>query len=252
MTAIRELSPDECRQLGEALEDRPETVITRDQLLRGKSRAWISGNLNRWSAAVVDSQLLAGEPMAFGSDASAILQILPKLHHWSCVEAEPELARQIGEAMRGEWGVTAKYCADVYYELRREPPDIKHPDVRLLTEQDFPLMLAADASLKVGSSIDLLTERRIAAAVVDGRIVAKAGCYAHSDRYADIGVQTLAEYRCRGYAAAAACLVARSMIDKGWRPVWSTGEDNWASQRVAAKVGFVEISRYLFVGIDRG
>ena len=157
------------------------------------------------------------------------------------------MAKQIGEAMQREWGMPPKYYADVYYELRGDPREFHHPNVRMLSEEDHGLMLAADASLKVGTSIGLLRERRVAAAIVDGQIVGKAACYARSERYADIGVQTLAEHRKRGYAAAAACLIARSMIEKGLRPVWSTGEDNWASQRVAAKLGFKEVSRYLFV-----
>ena len=233
------------------LEDHPEIVITRDQLHSGKSRTWIKGELEDWSAAVVDSELLPGEPMAFGTDVAAVLEILPRLPHWSCVEADPQFAHQIGAAMQQTWGASVRYYGDVYYELPGDPADLHHPDVRMLTEPDLPLMLAADRSLKVGSSIELLKERRVAAALVDGRIVAKAGSYAQSERFADIGVQTLADYRCRGYAAAAACLVARRLIDKGMRPIWSTGEDNWASQRVAAKVGFVEISRYLFVSVNK-
>ena len=41
--------------------------------------------------------------------------------------------------------------------------------------------------------------------------------------------------------------MARRLQAEGQTPVWSTGEDNWASQRVAEKVGFAEVSRRMYL-----
>ena len=66
---------------------------------------------------------------------------------------------------------------------------------------------------------------------------------ARSERHADIGAATLEAWRGRGLATAAAALVARRVQEAGQTPVWSAGEDNAASLRVAQKIGFTAVSR---------
>src|SRR2546428_793631 len=80
-----------------------------------------------------------------------------------------------------------------------------------------------------------------AGAVVDRRLVAIAITSARTARHADVGVATLAPWRRRGLATAAASLVTRAVQAAGQTPVWSCGEDNLASLRVARKLGFVEV-----------
>ena len=46
---------------------------------------------------------------------------------------------------------------------------------------------------------------------------------------------------CRGYATAAACIVASRLQDQGLIPIWSTGVGNPASMAVPAKLGFSEV-----------
>ena len=70
---------------------------------------------------------------------------------------------------------------------------------------------------------------------------------ARTARHADIGVATLEPWRGRGFATAAASLVAGAIQADGQTPVWSTGEGNLASLRVAAKIGFVEVGRRTYV-----
>ena len=93
----------------------------------------------------------------------------------------------------------------------------------------------------------VLREGFVAGAVVDNRLVSVAHTNAITERYADIGVFTHQDYRNRGYSTAAASLVARAIQGSGRMPVWSCGEDNLASLRVAAKVGFTEVSRRTYV-----
>ena len=54
-------------------------------------------------------------------------------------------------------------------------------------------------------------------------------------------------WRGRGFATAAACLVSQAVQAVGLTPVWSTGEDNYASQRIAEKLGFTQIVRRTYV-----
>jgi predicted GNAT family acetyltransferase len=93
----------------------------------------------------------------------------------------------------------------------------------------------------------LLTEGIIAAAIVDGGVVAIAHTAARTERHADLGVATLPAWRGRGLATAAAALVAERVRAAGQIPVWSTGETNAASRRVAQKLGFREVARRTYL-----
>ena len=93
----------------------------------------------------------------------------------------------------------------------------------------------------------VLREGFVAGAVADDRIVSVAHTNAITDRYADIGVFTHQDYRNRGYSTASASIVAAAIQGRGLTPVWSCGEDNLQSLRVAAKVGFTEVSRRTYV-----
>ena len=96
---------------------------------------------------------------------------------------------------------------------------------------------------------DLLTDGFAAGAVVEGRLVGLAHTNALTARYADIGIATDRARRRRGYASAAASIVARRIQERGLVPVWSTGEDNEASLRIAARLGFEEVSRRVYLNM---
>src|SRR5262249_35789774 len=132
---------------------------------------------------------------------------------------------------------------------------ISHPSVRYLTGEDLDLLTAAPidirgACLGFGTFERLLQGGAVAGAVIAGELVAVASAWAGSERYADLSVVTAERWRGRGLATICAGLVAASMQRSGRVPVWSTGEDNLASLRVARKLGFEEVGRrtYLIVG----
>ena len=115
---------------------------------------------------------------------------------------------------------------------------------------DLPFVEAAPCELRPRCFATLaagLTEGAAAGAIVGRRIVAICHTAARSDRHADLGVFTAEEFRGRGMATAAAALVARRIRQAGQIPVWSAGETNTASLRVAQKVGFVEICRRIYL-----
>ena len=53
----------------------------------------------------------------------------------------------------------------------------------------------------------------------------------------------------KGFASSAASIVVRRIQERGRTPVWSAGEGNAASLRVAAKLGFVEVSRRVYLNL---
>lgn len=60
-----------------------------------------------------------------------------------------------------------------------------------------------------------------------------------SDYEIDIGVETDAQFRRRGFAFDAAAAMCRDIISHGKTPVWACHAANIASQTLAAALGFV-------------
>ena len=190
------------------------------------------------------------EPDGFGEDPDALWSILEPLEGWRVVDVSPSVAPKLGALIRASTGSRVAYYGDVYHTLTRPAVIHSHPDVRLLTEEDRALFDGVPDDLKPGIRGDVeivLREGFVAGAVVDDRLVSIAHTNAITDQYADIGVFTHQDYRNRGYSTASASIVAASIQESGRTPVWSCGEDNLQSLRVAAKVGFTEVSRRTYV-----
>ena len=126
---------------------------------------------------------------------------------------------------------------------------IDEPAVRELTRDDIGLLQAAgvDGAGFRGGLSALIKDGAVAGAVVEGRIVGTAQTAAITGRYGEIGVATEERWRGRGFATAAASIVARRVQATGRTPVWSCGEDNMASLRVAQKLGFEQVSHLTYV-----
>ncbi len=191
--------------------------------------------------------------MGFGADAAALWELLQAAQGWFCVEVTRECARALGPLVERGLGRRVSYYDDVYYTLTRPAAPVAHPSVRLLTPDDLDVLEGMPREARpggFGSMQALLAEGIVAAAIVEGRVVATAHTSARTSRHADIGVATQRKWRSHGFATAAAALVAHEIQQAGQTPVWSTGEDNVASQRVAQKVGFTEIGRRIYVIVD--
>ena len=243
------LDPDGIRRLVDAIDETPETVIPIHLLTQGTCKAYAVGDPASSDAVVVQSDSLREEPFGIGGDALGLWALLRHLDDWTVVDVSPAVAPRLGALIRDATRKRVCYYGDVYHTLTKPAPVIDEPAVRELTRDDLGLLEAAgvDGAGFRGALSVLLEDGAVAGAVVDGRIVGTAQTAALTGRYGDIGVGTDDRWRGRGFATAAASIVARRMQETGRTPVWSCGEDNMASLRVAEKLGFEEFSRLTYV-----
>jgi hypothetical protein len=82
----------------------------------------------------------------------------------------------------------------------------------------------------------------VAATFVSGRPV--SFCYGvPTETLWDVSIDTLEGFRGRGYAGLCVEFMISVMESRGKRPVWGALDSNMASQRLAAKLGFVPVDR---------
>ena len=218
--------------------------------MRAACSAYVVGEPTRFDAAVVLLQDNMGELQGFGEDPEALWSILGPLEGWRAVAVSASVAPRLGALIRASTGGNVAYYGDVYHTLSRPAAEHTHPDVRFFGMDDRALFYGVPDDLKPGIRGDvelMLREGFVAGAVVDDRIISVAHTNATTARYADIGVFTLEDCRNRGYSTASAAIVAEAIRESGRTPVWSCGEDNLSSLRVAAKLGFNEVSRRTYV-----
>lgn len=252
---VQPLNPEQARLLAGTLPDSPQTVIAISQLRRGLAQAYVVGEVLDWEmpvlseveAAVILDTGQPGEPTAFGHNAAQIADLIAALPGWFCVNVASELAPRLGPLLAAKMDRPVHYYGDIYHTMTTPAPHLPHPAVRRLTPADSLLLQAAPDIIRGPNPARLLAEMFVAGAVVNGRITAIAQNYALSDRYGDVGVATLPDFRRQGLATAAAALVAQELQGNGRVPVWSCGEDNHASRRVAQKLGFTYDSRRTYI-----
>jgi hypothetical protein len=251
---VQPLSPAERALLVEALGDNPESTISVHFLARGLGHGYVVGRPGGFAAAIVEEIADPSEPVGFGADAGAMWSVLKDLPGWECVCVPSDVAPALGRLVEAEWGRPVRYYGDVYHRLERPAAPFAHESVRRLGPDDAALLEAAPAELQPrswGSAERMLAEGIAAAGIVAGAVVAIAFTSARTAGHADIGVTTLEPWRGRGLATAAASLVAAAIQAEGQIPIWSCGEGNLASLRVAEKVGFVEAGRRTYVIVAR-
>ena len=244
------LGPKECQVLADTLGDTPETVIPVHLLRRGLCHAYVAGDPSRFDGAIIQGAINPGEPDGFGADPEVLWDLLQSVDGWRCVDVAPSCAVAVGAIIEKETGQCVRYYGDVYHTLRNPVARFHKDAVRQLTLADLPLLQAAPVELQGGgfeNLITMLTEGIAAGAITSKGLVAIAHTNALTEHHADIGAFTLEEWRGWGFSTAAASIVAQRLQETGRIPVWSTGENNFASLRVAQKLGFTEVSQRVYV-----
>lgn len=86
----------------------------------------------------------------------------------------------------------------------------------------------------------------------DGRLVSAsdAPCMPYmEDQIQEIGINTLSEYRRKGYAEVVTLECIKSIIESGRCPLWSCNINNIYSERLAYNVGFKKLADVLTISI---
>lgn len=238
--------------LADALPENPETMTGIHRLRRGIANAYVAGIPEQPEIAVVQSRFLMEEPAVYGNDPALAWAVLKQVPGWIAVNAEREMAPRLARLIEQETGKPCLLIEEIYYTL--DQPVTEFPDraVRRLGLADLAMVEAATEPLQMhgwryGSAESLLTDGLLAGAVVDSEIVAIAFSASRTTKYSEVGIKTREDFRGRGYSTAAASLICADIQAAGQIVVWSTDQDNFASQRVAAKLGFREVSRRIYV-----
>lgn len=237
-------SPEEMPILAAAIGESPETVISHHLLTSRACSAWYVGDVRQPRGLVIQALAFPAEPVVHGSSAEDVAGIIPYVEGWDTFCTPLHLVDGIERAVTAARNTTSlRTVTDVYHVLDTpivDPPT--HPLVRLLTDDDAMLTMMID-ELQQSSAYKPI----VAAGVIEGEIVSLAHTFAWSPLYVDIGVTTHEEYRSQGMASAAAAIVATEVRKRGKVPVWSTSADNEPSMRIAARLGFRETSRRLYL-----
>ena len=191
-----------------------------------------------------------GELMSFGSDAAVLWELLWLVEGWWCINVIEACTRDLGAMIEARTGSKVRYYAAIYHVLGEPVARLHHEAARLLTPHDLELVEAAPAEVRGSgwSSVrEMLGEGVVAGAAIAGCLVSIAFTSARLPEHADIAISTLKGWRGRGFATAAASLVARRLQEAGQTPVWSTREVNGASLRIARKLGFGAATRRLYL-----
>jgi RimJ/RimL family protein N-acetyltransferase len=247
---VKALSRSDSRALARALGDTPYTVIAVHLLSRRLCRAYVSGSVANFHAALIQAMDDPDEPFAFGSDPDALWALLARVDGWTCVSVPEHLANGVAAAMTQATGRSIRLYEDLFFTMTApvQPRPDRH--VRYLTPADLPMWERSPAELHIrgfGTLRALLTDGVAAGAAIDRDLIAIAATSARTGRHADVGVATLEEFRGRGFATAAASLVVDAVRRAGLTAVWSTGEGNAASRRVAEKLGFSPAGKRTYV-----
>jgi hypothetical protein len=203
-------------------------------------------------AAIIQNQALQGDVYAFGVSPDAIRELLDVATGWRRVNVPKPVSRLLGAAVEQQTGLSMSYETIVYHSLKSPVVTYRDTAVHRLTQQDSHLLTAAPPQLQVGAFGDmntLLGEGVVACAIVDGDVVTIAYTSAITEQHADIGVMTLEPWRGRAFATSAASLVAEEVQRVGLVPVWTTKDDDFASIRIAEKLGFAETSRRTIISV---
>ena len=247
---MTKLTSQECFVLADILGDTPMTVISASRLKHGMCDAYIAGTLPDVTAALVFDAFCPEEPCGFGTDADALWQLLKATPRWGCIGVNTACAESVGRLMEADTDRSIRYYGDVYHALLKPVQCYPNEVVRRLALKDADRLANAPVEVQGNgykTHESMVTDGIAAGAVVDNNIVAIAHTYAETNLHTDIGVSTVEQWREKGFATAVASLVAQEIQARGKVPVWSCGEDNTASLRVAQKLGFTEVGRRTYL-----
>lgn len=166
-----------------------------------------------------------------------------------------DTTEQAAEKIRSTLGCEVSHNIKYYLERMPDSSDRARP----LLSKEYPSYREFFLRMNPGSDVDgwlkdyfdkMVSEELCCGVFVEGDLVsctdAPSVPYIR-DEVREIGINTLPEYRGRGYAADACAAAMHSAVRRGKCPIWSTSADNIASQRLAEKLGFRKFADLLTV-----
>jgi RimJ/RimL family protein N-acetyltransferase len=221
--------------IAQGLPDLPRWVEARDLLLRGCCE--IFGLQEEPELSLVLRDPVTESVFVIGTPAVTAVQAAVQQNvRDGSVIAPPEQAIWLTQALP-EWTRTRAIL-----HLLRDPqrlPIASAGEVGFLDPARLDrLPIAADLlwELQLGAEHSL-----IAATFVEQMPVSFCYAGAVTESLWDISIDTLPEYRRRGYAALCVAHMIRHMQAQGKQPVWGALEENPASWRLAQKLGFAPV-----------
>lgn len=164
-------------------------------------------------------------------------------------------SEHIADVIKDAYGITpGQNPKFVFYHPERSTNAL----VRALTIGDYPSFLRFFTMNNPDSNTDWLfdyfrriTDKRYSYGImVDNLLVAATDApdmpYMESE-VQEIGINTLAEYRRKGYAKAVCLAAINSLLKRNICPQWSTRAGNVASERLAYSVGFKKLADVITV-----
>jgi RimJ/RimL family protein N-acetyltransferase len=222
--------------LAAELPDIPRWVEVRSMLRSGHGRVIGAVTTSPLSFVVLDSSGTAGvvgRPLATEIRAAA--------EQAREVLVAPEEAGWAAAALP-EWGLEE---ATLFVRSDQVVlPVFTENEARHITREE----LAATSGVPAGLREELLVEAAVGhlvASFAHGRPV--AFCYPSSltERWWDVSIDTLSDYRRQGHAARAVACAIEHMAQTGRAPVWGAVASNVASARLAQKLGFQATDRLI-------
>lgn len=128
--------------------------------------------------------------------------------------------------------------------------------VRALTAADADAFAAFHAAASDEDRDEAFVELEhwaVVGAIVDGRLAAVASAYPwHGSPLADIGVLTLEPFRGRGLARDVVRTMSRTLLERGYEPLYRCDFDNRASAAVARSAGMERLGTWDALANDEG
>jgi len=202
-----------------------------------------------------------------GRDENLSFVVLDRDWQLACVVGfpQPDDIRAAASGVPGGCDVLAfpenvAHVADALPEREAQPatlhvlvgderlPEVPEGSVRLLEGPEEVSHVPPELRAELEAA---LRRSPVAATVVDGVPVSFC-CGLSTEGLWDVGIETLAPYRRRGYAALCFSYMARHMRERGKEPVWGALDSNAPSMRLAARLGFEPVDRVFVFGARPG
>lgn len=162
--------------------------------------------------------------------------------------------KEIGQTLERIFHCKASY--NIKYVFKTMP--VAASEARVLTGEDYreyeAFFLKCHASQNIGwlrgYFEEMVQERMCIGIFADGELVSctdAPGMPYMTEDVQEIGVNTLYEYRGRGYAASACSRCIQEIRNNNKVPMWSTSIDNIASRKLAEKIGFEVFARVIHI-----